>query len=117
MTLKRINAGPRMASAVIHGDVVYLSGVVAEDAVGKSVEEQTANILAQIDATLAEAGTDKSKIFRAVIWLTDMSTWANMNTVWDEWVVPGQTPCRAAVESPKLAGPDFTVEIMVEAAL
>lgn len=117
MALKRIGAGKRMSSATIHGDTVHLSGVVAGDAAGGSVADQTADILAQIDATLAEAGTDKSNIIKATVWLTDMATWAEMNTVWDTWVEPGNAPCRAAVHSPALAGPDYHVEIMVEAAL
>lgn len=117
MTLKRIGAGKRMSAAVIHGDTVHLSGVVADTASGKSVKEQTADILAQIDATLAEAGSDKTKIIKAIIWLTDMDTWAEMNTVWDDWVAPGETPCRAAVHSAKLAAPGLDVEIMVEAAI
>lgn len=117
MALKRIGAGNRMSSGVINGDMVYLSGITADKTTGGSVEEQTAEILAQIDALLAEAGTDKRNIVKATIWLTDMNTWANMNTVWDEWVVPGETPCRAAVESAKLALPGLDVEIMVEAAI
>ncbi|NQV44950.1 MAG: RidA family protein [Rhodospirillales bacterium] len=117
MTFKRIGAGDRMSAAVIHGDTVHLSGVVADKAAGKSVKEQTADILAQIDATLAEAGSDKTRIIKAIVWLTDMDTWAEMNTVWDTWVVPGETPCRAAVHSAKLAAPGLDVEIMVEAAL
>lgn len=117
MTLKRIGAGDRMSSAVIHGDMVYLSGMVADNAAGQSVEEQTADILAQIDGILAEAGSDKTKIVKATIWLTDMATWANMNTVWDKWVVPGETPCRAAIQSDKLAAPGLDVEIMVEAVI
>ena len=116
MTLKRIGAGNRMSKAVIHGDKAYLAGFVAEIAHGKSVKEQTADILAQIDVVLAEAGTDKTKILRANIWLTDIATWAEMNEAWDEWVVPGQTPARATVEA-KLASPEYTVEIMVEAAI
>ena len=117
MTLKRIGAGNRMTDAIVHGDKVYLSGYVAEKAVGGTVAEQTADILAQIDATLAEAGSDKTKIIKAVIWLTDMDTWAEMNTVWDKWVVPSQTPCRAAVHSAKLAAAGLDVEIMIEAAI
>jgi enamine deaminase RidA (YjgF/YER057c/UK114 family) len=117
MTLKRIGAGNRMTDAIVHGDKVYLSGYVAEKAEGGTVAEQTADILAQIDATLAEAGSDKTKIIKAVIWLTDMDTWAEMNTVWDKWVVPGQTPCRAAVHSAKLAAAGLDVEIMIEAAI
>ena len=116
MALKRIGAGNRMSDAVIHGNVIYLSGYVAEKTVGKSVKEQTQDILAQIDATLKEAGTDKTKVIKANIWLTDIKTWAQMNEAWDAWVVPGQTPARATVEA-KLAAPGIDVEIMVEAAL
>jgi len=116
MALKRIGAGNRMSEAVIHGNMIYLSGYVADKTVGKSVKEQTRDILAQIDATLKEAGTDKTKVVKANIWLTDIKTWAQMNEAWDAWVVPGQTPARATVES-KLAGPGLDVEIMVEAAL
>ncbi|WP_407050624.1 RidA family protein [Methyloraptor flagellatus] len=116
MTIKRIGAGPRMSHAVIHGDKVYLAGYVAEAAKGQSVKEQTADILAQIDETLAEAGTDKTKILKANIWLTNIDTWAEMNEAWDAWVVPGQTPARATVEA-RLASPGLDVEIMVEAAI
>jgi enamine deaminase RidA (YjgF/YER057c/UK114 family) len=116
MALKRIGAGNRMTEAVIHGNMVYLSGYVAEKTVGKSVKEQTQDILAQIDETLKAAGSDKTKVIKANIWLTDIKTWSQMNEAWDAWVVPGQTPARATVES-KLAGPGLDVEIMVEAAI
>ena len=116
MTIKRIGAGKRMSEAVIHGGKVYLSGFIAEKAAGKSVKEQTIDILQQIDATLKQAGTDKTKILKANIWLTDIKTWSEMNEAWDAWVVPGQAPTRATVEA-KLAGPEFDVEIMVEAAI
>ncbi|WP_119387926.1 RidA family protein [Taklimakanibacter lacteus] len=116
MALKRIGAGNRMSEAVIHGNMVYLSGFVAETTVGKSVKEQTQDILAQIDETLKEAGSDKTKVVKANIWLTDIKTWSQMNEAWDAWVVPGQTPARATVES-KLAAPGLDVEIMVEAAI
>jgi enamine deaminase RidA (YjgF/YER057c/UK114 family) len=116
MSIKRIGAGNRMSKAVIHGGKVYLSGLVAENTVGRPVKEQTNDILAQIDALLKEAGTDKTKILKANIWLTDISTFAEMNEAWDAWVVAGQTPSRATVES-KLAAPGLDVEIMVEAAI
>jgi len=90
--------------------------MVAETTVGKSVKEQTKDILAQIDDILKQAGTDKTKILKANIWLTDIKTWAEMNEAWDAWVAPGETPARATVES-KLAGPGLDVEIMVEAAI
>jgi len=114
--LKRIGAGKRMSEAVIHGGKVYLSGFVAETTVGKSVKEQTQDILAQIDDTLKRAGSHKTKVLKANIWLTDIKTWAEMNEAWDAWVVPGQTPARATVEA-KLAAPGLDVEIMVEAII
>jgi len=115
MSIQRIGVGPRMSKAVVHGDTVYLAGQVAGEAAGKSVADQTADILGIIDGLLAEAGTDKSKLLMVNIWLADMSTFAEMNAVWDKWVVAGQTPGRATVEA-KLAGPQFTVEIAVIAA-
>ncbi|MBM3568028.1 MAG: RidA family protein [Alphaproteobacteria bacterium] len=114
MTVKRIQAGPRMSQAVVHGNTVYLAGVVSDD-LAPSVTAQTKNILAKIDKLPAEAGTDKSKLLSANIWLTDIGTWAEMNTVWDAWVSPGNTPARATVEA-KLANPKLVVEIMVVAA-
>lgn len=114
MTITRIEAGARMSEAVVHGGTVYLAGVVAEK--GDSVAEQTRNILAQVDALLAQAGSDKSRLLKANIWLTDIATIAEMNSVWDAWVIPGQTPARATVEA-RLANPAWKVEIMVEAAL
>lgn len=114
--LTRIGAGKRMSSAVIANGMVYLAGFVAEKAVSQSVKAQTQDILEQIDAVLKKAGTDKTRIVKANIWLTDIATWAEMNEAWDAWAVAGQTPARATVES-KLAAPGLDVEIMVEAAL
>ena len=113
MTIERIGVGPRMSKAVVHGDRVYVSGIVADDP-SQGVKGQTQQILATIDSLLQQAGTDKSKVLRANIWLADISTFAEMNEVWDAWVVPGHTPARATVES-KLASPAYTVEIMVDA--
>lgn len=114
MSIKRINVGPRMSGAVVHGNTVYLAGLTADDTKA-DVKGQTKQILDKIDKLLAEAGTDKSKILSANIWLTDISTWSQMNEVWDAWVSPGNTPARATVEA-KLAAPGLTVEIMVQAA-
>ncbi len=114
--IKRIEAGSRMSDAVIYNGVVYLSGVVAESAVGKGVYEQTVDILNQIDELLEQAGSDKTNILKANIWLTDISKFAEMNKAWDAWVVAGKTPARATVES-KLAGAGYEVEIMIEAAI
>lgn len=117
MSIKRIHVGPRMSMGVIHGGVVYLAGQVSQAAKGQSVRAQTADILAVIDGLLKDAGTDKTKLLTAQIWLTDMATFADMNAVWDGWVSPGATPARATVQSPALAAPGFDVEIMVTAAV
>ena len=115
MAIKRVNAGPRMSSAVVHGNTVYLAGLTADDTKA-DVKGQTKQILDKIDKFLKEAGTDKSKILSANIWLTDIGTWGQMNEVWDAWVSPGNAPARATVEA-KLANPALKVEIMVQAAL
>ena len=116
MTIERSHTNDRMSQMVIHGDTVYLAGQVAQDAPGGSVAEQTQAILDQIDSLLAEAGTDKSKALSATIWLCSMDDFAEMNAVWDAWATGGNAPCRACVESPRLAGPQFTVEIGIIAA-
>ena len=115
MTIQRFDTGPRMSQVVVHGDTIYLAGVVANTAAGKSVTEQTREVLSIIDGHLAKAGTDKSKLLSATIYITDMATFAEMNAVWDGWVSPGNTPARATVEA-KLAAPAYNVEIMVIAA-
>lgn len=113
MTIRRIEPGPRMSQAVIHGNVVHLAGQVG--APGQSVAEQTRAVLAQIDALLAEAGTDKSKLLTATIWLADMATFGEMNAVWDAWIDPANPPARATGEV-RLAAPEYKVEIIVTAA-
>lgn len=115
MSIERIEAGPLMSQAVVHRGVAYLSGVVAAD-FDADVAGQTSSILARIDELLARAGTDKSKLLKANIWLSDINTFAEMNEVWTGWVVPGSTPARATVEA-QLARPNIKVEIMVEAAV
>lgn len=105
-----------MSQVVIHNKTVYLSGQVAEVARGKSVALQTTEILATIDRLLAAAKTDKSRVLSAMIWLTDMITFSEMNKVWEAWVVPGSTPARATVMSAQLAASDFKIEIAVIAA-
>ena len=115
MKIERHETGPRMSKAVIHGDTVYLSGIVADNPKSKSMAEQTSNILSQIDGFLAMAGTNKTKLLSANIWITDMAHFAEMNSVWDAWVSPGNTPARGTVEA-KLASPDYKVEIMIVAA-
>lgn len=113
MTIQRLDPGPRMSQAVIHGDTIYLAGQVG--APGESVTAQTRAVLASIDALLARAGSDKSKILSATIWLADMASFAEMNAVWDAWVDPANPPARATGEA-RLATPDYKVEIIVTAA-
>ncbi|MBL4721687.1 MAG: RidA family protein [Alphaproteobacteria bacterium] len=115
MSIKRIENTPRMTKAVVHGDTVYLSGITADDR-SATVEVQCQQILDKIDALLEKAGTNKSKLLSSQIWLTDISTWARFNTVWDAWVDPENAPARATVEAP-LAAPGLSIEIMVIAAL
>jgi len=115
MSIQRMGVGKRMSQVVVHGDTVYTAGQVAQDTAGKSVGEQTREILEKIEGLLKEAGTDKTRLLTAQIWLSDISTFDEMNAVWDEWVAEGNAPGRACVES-KLAAPQFNVEIMVTAA-
>ncbi len=113
MTIRRIDVGQRMSDIVIHNNTIYLAGQVGKP--GTSVTEQTKDILASIDELLAKAGSDKTKILQAIIWLADMSTFAEMNAVWDGWVPQGNTPARATGEA-KLAAPEYKVEIIITAA-
>jgi enamine deaminase RidA (YjgF/YER057c/UK114 family) len=114
MSIDRIEPGPRMSKAVVHGDTVYTAGIVSSDST-LDAAGQTANILAEIDRILAASGSDKTKLLRANIWLTNIADFANMNSSWDAWIPQGHTPARATVES-KLADPALLVEIMVIAA-
>jgi enamine deaminase RidA (YjgF/YER057c/UK114 family) len=113
--IQRLHLGARMSQAVIHGNTVYLAGQVAADPT-KDVPGQTREVLDAIDRLLAEAGTDKTRILSATIYLADIGAFAHMNSVWDAWVPQGHTPARATVEA-KLAAPAYKVEIQVIAAL
>ena len=112
MTISRIDIGPRMSDIVIHNNTIYLAGQVGE---GDSVAAQTKDILATIDKLLAKAKSSKAKILQAIIWLADMSTFAEMNSVWDAWVDKANPPARATGEA-KLAAPQYKVEIIIVAA-
>ncbi|MCX2721587.1 RidA family protein [Roseibium salinum] len=112
--IKRLEIGPRMSQAVIHGGLVWLAGQVGN--AGDSVADQTRTILERVDALLAQAGSDKSRILQTTIWLDDMKDFAEMNAVWDAWVDPSNPPARATGES-KLATPEYKVEIIVVAAV
>lgn len=113
MTITHIETGPRMSGAVIHGDTVYLAGQIG--APGESVTVQTQTALDEVARLLALAGSSKSHILRATIWLADMSDFAEMNAVWDAWVADVTAPTRATGEA-KLATPDYKVEVIVTAA-
>ena len=112
--IERIECGPRMSMGVVHGGIVYLAGQVGK--AGDSVADQTHTALAEVDRLLAKAGTDRTRILTAQIWLADMADFADMNAVWDAWVPQGHCPARATGES-RLATPDYRVEVIVTAAL
>jgi len=113
--LKRINVGARLSDAVIHNGIVYVAGQLADDTT-QDAQGQTAQVLATIDALLAQAGSDKTRILSVQIFLPDMADFAAMNRAWEAWVPAGQTPARATIEA-KLADPKFKVEIMLMAAV
>lgn len=107
--------GPRMSRCVVKGDMVYVAGLTASDSSG-DIKSQTQQILDKIDGYLAGAGTDKSKLLQANLWITDMSNFSGMNEVWNAWVDPENPPVRACVRA-DLARPELLVEIMVTATL
>jgi enamine deaminase RidA (YjgF/YER057c/UK114 family) len=115
MNIKRLNVGKRLSEAVVHDNTIYLAGEVPDDTT-KDITGQTEEVLAKIDKLLKQAGSDKSKLLSAQIFLPDMKDFAGMNVAWEKWVVPGQTPARATIEA-KLANPAYKVEIMCIAAL
>lgn len=113
--IKRIKAGTRMSEAVVYNGIVWLAGQVAEDA-SDEIEGQTKQVLAAIDALLAEAGTSKANLLSAQIYLADMADFSGMNSVWDEWIKDAGKPARATIEA-ALARPGWKVEIVVTAAV
>ena len=113
--IQRLDPGPRMSEASIHNGIVYLAGQIADDAT-QDIAGQTRQVLAAIDALLARAGSDKSKILRAQIFLADIGDFAGMNAAWEEWVDKSSPPARATIEA-KLADPAWKVEVVVTAAI
>ena len=111
--ITRLETRARMSEAVVYNGLIFLAGQIG--APGTSVREQTEAALAEVDRLLAAAGSDKTRILSAQIWLADIADFAEMNAVWDAWVAPGHTPARATGES-KLAAPDYKVEVIVVAA-
>ena len=112
MTITRIETGKRMSKIVKHNGTAYICGQVGA---GDGVVEQTRDCLARVDALLEQAGSDRTRILQAVIWLADMADFAEMNEVWDAWVPEGHAPARACGEA-KLARDVLKVEIIVTAA-
>ena len=112
--IRRLGVGARMSEAVCYNGIVWVAGQVGTP--GASVGEQTRACLAEVDRILAAAGTDKTRILSAQIWLADIATFGEMNAVWDTWVSPGNTPARATGEA-KLATTEYKVEVIVTAAL
>jgi enamine deaminase RidA (YjgF/YER057c/UK114 family) len=113
--VQRFDVGARLSEMTVHNGIAWLAGQVPADAT-QDIGGQTAQVLAAIDALLARAGTDKSKIVMAQIFLADLADFPGMNAVWDTWVVPGHTPPRATVQA-RLARPEWKVEIVVTAAV
>jgi enamine deaminase RidA (YjgF/YER057c/UK114 family) len=115
VTIERIEASKRLAEAVVHGDTVYLCGQVADELNG-DIGQQTREVLANIDAMLARAGSDKSKLLTATVYLKSMDDYRAMNEIWDAWTAPGAAPARTCVGGVALFSPDALVEITVSAA-
>jgi enamine deaminase RidA (YjgF/YER057c/UK114 family) len=112
--ISRIDQNARRSRAVVHNGLVFLAGQVADDK-SQGIDGQTRQALAKIDDMLARAGTEKSRLLSAQVWLRTMDDFAGMNAVWDAWVVPGQTPTRCCGKV-ELADPEWLVEIVVVAA-
>lgn len=113
--IRRLDQSARRSRAIIHGGLVYLAGQVADDRAG-DITQQTRAVLAKVDDLLAQAGTDKSRVLTAQIWLGTMDDFNGMNAVWDAWVVPGSTPTRCCGKV-ELTDPGWRIEIVVTAAL
>ena len=113
--IQRFDVGDRLSEMAVHQGVAYLAGQVAADG-SADMTGQTQQVLAAVDALLARAGTDKSRILRAEIYLADLADFAAMNVVWDAWVAPGHAPPRATVQA-ALARPQWKIEVVVTAAV
>ncbi|MBS0988314.1 RidA family protein [Acetobacter okinawensis] len=115
MSITRLEPEERLTGAVIHNGLVYLAGQIADDA-SLDAQGQMADILQQVDALLAKAGTDKSRLISVQIFLADMNDMAAMNRAWDAWLDRNNKPTRATVEA-RLADPSWKVELTGIAAL
>jgi enamine deaminase RidA (YjgF/YER057c/UK114 family) len=114
-TIQRFHVGPRLSDTAVHNGTIYLAGQVADDTT-QDIRGQTAQVLAMVDRLLAEAGSDKSRILRAQLFLADIGEIGAMNEVWDAWIPAGNTPPRATVQA-AMAQPGYRIEIVVTAAV
>ncbi len=114
MSITRKHTNQRMSQMVIHGDTVYLAGQVAKDSTA-NITVQTQQVLEKVDALLAEAGSDNTKILSAQVWISNIGHFTAMNQVWDAWLPEGNAPARACIEA-RLASPDLLVEVGIIAA-
>lgn len=110
--IERIETGPRMSKIVKHNGIAYLCGQVGS---GDTVTEQTQDCLSRVGALLEQAGSSRARILQAIVWVSDMSDFAEMNAVWDAWIPLGHAPARACGEA-RLARPSLLVEVIVTAA-
>jgi enamine deaminase RidA (YjgF/YER057c/UK114 family) len=113
--VQRFDVGPRLSEMAIHNGVAYLAGQVPDDAT-QDIRGQTCQVLAMVDALLARAGSDNTRILMAQIFLADLADFPGMNEAWDAWVPAGHTPPRATVQA-ALAKPEWKIEIVVTAAV
>lgn len=113
--IQRFEIGKRLSEMAVYNGTIYLAGQIAEDT-SVDIHGQTKQVLDSIDGLLAQAGSDRSKILHAQIFLPDLGDFAAMNEVWEAWVVPGHTPTRATVQA-GLANPKWKIEIVVTAAV
>jgi enamine deaminase RidA (YjgF/YER057c/UK114 family) len=113
--VQRFDVGPRLSEMAVHNGVCYLAGQVAADG-SADITGQTQQVLAAIDALLARAGSDKSRLLRVEIFLKDLADFPAMNAVWEAWLPAGHAPPRATVKA-ELARPEWRVEMVVTAAL
>ncbi|EXL02221.1 MULTISPECIES: RidA family protein [Aquamicrobium] len=111
--ITRIGFDTRIHHVTKHAGLVYLTGQVGTP--GLSAEDQTAEVLAKIDSLLEQAGTDKTRILHATLWLDDVRDFAAVNKVWDAWIDKASAPCRSTGQA-RMAQPGMLVEIIVVAA-
>jgi len=114
--IQRLHTETRYSEIVIHNGTVYLAGQLADN-LDANIEGQTRETLESIERLLIEAGSDKSRILSATVYLKDMAAdYAAFNALWDAWLVPGTAPARACVQAP-MYSPKVRVELSIIAAV